>query len=217
MYGVSVKGSVGANPHWIKRKDKPPKISSSYPNKNLQTSNNGGRRRYFITSKQSSWFWKIASRVIIPSLNFVFIQAFQWFHISIFWFFIYIYSSEFIWRRWCYVIDRCNHYRRRCKIRAPCCNQIFFCRHCHNESTVVNLFSTFVYHEFWIILQLIGGNCWLIDVFCNFELYIQSGLTNPKERHEIVRHDVKQVLIFLLYEILCLFASNFVFWIDMMR
>ncbi|KVH94449.1 Zinc finger, CHY-type, partial [Cynara cardunculus var. scolymus] len=52
-------------------------------------------------------------------------------------------------------IDRCNHYRRRCKIRAPCCNQIFFCRHCHNEST--------------------------------------SGLTNPKERHEIVRHDVKQI------------------------
>lgn len=51
---------------------------------------------------------------------------------------------------------RCNHYRRRCKIRAPCCNQIFFCRHCHNEAT--------------------------------------SALTNPKERHEIVRHDVKQVI-----------------------
>ncbi|CAH1429286.1 E3 ubiquitin-protein ligase MIEL1 [Lactuca sativa] len=50
----------------------------------------------------------------------------------------------------------CNHYRRRCKIRAPCCNQIFFCRHCHNEAT--------------------------------------SALTNPKERHEIVRHDVKQVI-----------------------
>ncbi|XP_024981625.1 E3 ubiquitin-protein ligase MIEL1-like isoform X2 [Cynara cardunculus var. scolymus] len=54
------------------------------------------------------------------------------------------------------LLHGCNHYRRRCKIRAPCCNQIFFCRHCHNEST--------------------------------------SGLTNPKERHEIVRHDVKQVI-----------------------
>jgi hypothetical protein len=31
---------------------------------------------------------------------------------------------------------RCDHYRRRCKIRAPCCNQIFPCRHCHNEATV---------------------------------------------------------------------------------
>ncbi|XP_020241351.1 E3 ubiquitin-protein ligase MIEL1-like [Asparagus officinalis] len=29
----------------------------------------------------------------------------------------------------------CKHYRRRCKIRAPCCNEIFGCRHCHNEST----------------------------------------------------------------------------------
>ncbi|GAB4842936.1 E3 ubiquitin-protein ligase RZFP34 [Ancistrocladus abbreviatus] len=28
----------------------------------------------------------------------------------------------------------CNHYRRRCKIRAPCCNEIFGCRHCHNEA-----------------------------------------------------------------------------------
>lgn len=28
----------------------------------------------------------------------------------------------------------CKHYRRRCKIRAPCCNEIFNCRHCHNEA-----------------------------------------------------------------------------------
>lgn len=28
----------------------------------------------------------------------------------------------------------CRHYRRRCKIRAPCCNEIFDCRHCHNEA-----------------------------------------------------------------------------------
>ncbi|PON96641.1 43kDa postsynaptic protein [Trema orientale] len=50
----------------------------------------------------------------------------------------------------------CEHYRRRCKIRAPCCDQIFSCRHCHNEAT--------------------------------------SSLSNPKDRHEIVRHDVKQVV-----------------------
>ncbi|XP_039129290.1 E3 ubiquitin-protein ligase MIEL1-like [Dioscorea cayenensis subsp. rotundata] len=29
----------------------------------------------------------------------------------------------------------CKHYRRLCMIRAPCCNEIFHCRHCHNEST----------------------------------------------------------------------------------
>uniref|UniRef100_A0A7C8ZPQ2 RING finger and CHY zinc finger domain-containing protein 1 n=1 Tax=Opuntia streptacantha TaxID=393608 RepID=A0A7C8ZPQ2_OPUST len=28
----------------------------------------------------------------------------------------------------------CQHYRRRCLIRAPCCNEIFPCRHCHNEA-----------------------------------------------------------------------------------
>ena len=31
---------------------------------------------------------------------------------------------------------RCSHYRRRCKIRAPCCNEIFDCRHCHNDVKV---------------------------------------------------------------------------------
>ncbi|KAI3992445.1 hypothetical protein MKX01_022536 [Papaver californicum] len=28
----------------------------------------------------------------------------------------------------------CAHYCRRCRIRAPCCNEIFNCRHCHNEA-----------------------------------------------------------------------------------
>ncbi|XP_020259997.1 E3 ubiquitin-protein ligase MIEL1-like [Asparagus officinalis] len=28
----------------------------------------------------------------------------------------------------------CAHYKRRCRIRAPCCNEIFYCRHCHNEA-----------------------------------------------------------------------------------
>ncbi|OMP06633.1 Zinc finger, RING-type [Corchorus olitorius] len=28
----------------------------------------------------------------------------------------------------------CEHYKRRCSIRAPCCNKIFPCRHCHNEA-----------------------------------------------------------------------------------
>ncbi|GLT42516.1 hypothetical protein SLA2020_165110 [Shorea laevis] len=28
----------------------------------------------------------------------------------------------------------CDHYKRRCKIRAPCCDKIFPCRHCHNEA-----------------------------------------------------------------------------------
>ncbi|XP_024630996.1 probable E3 ubiquitin-protein ligase RZFP34 isoform X1 [Medicago truncatula] len=33
-----------------------------------------------------------------------------------------------------YMEHGCQHYRRRCRIRAPCCNEIFDCRHCHNEA-----------------------------------------------------------------------------------
>ncbi|KAK4790670.1 hypothetical protein SAY86_017974 [Trapa natans] len=50
----------------------------------------------------------------------------------------------------------CEHYRRRCRIRAPCCNNVFACRHCHNEAT--------------------------------------SSLSNPKHHHELVRHNVSQVI-----------------------
>ncbi|XP_057954200.1 E3 ubiquitin-protein ligase RZFP34-like [Malania oleifera] len=50
----------------------------------------------------------------------------------------------------------CAHYRRRCKIRAPCCNEIFDCRHCHNEAK-------------------------------------NSMDANPLERHDIPRHEIKQV------------------------
>lgn len=27
----------------------------------------------------------------------------------------------------------CQHYRRRCKLVAPCCGEVFACRHCHND------------------------------------------------------------------------------------
>ncbi|CAN0919990.1 E3 ubiquitin-protein ligase MIEL1 [Linum grandiflorum] len=50
----------------------------------------------------------------------------------------------------------CQHYRRRCRIRAPCCDKVFTCRHCHNEAT--------------------------------------SLLENPKDRHEIVRHNICRVI-----------------------
>lgn len=50
----------------------------------------------------------------------------------------------------------CRHYKRRCRIRAPCCNQIFHCRHCHNDA--------------------------------------MSSSSDPKDHHELVRSDVKQVI-----------------------
>ncbi|KAH1244872.1 putative E3 ubiquitin-protein ligase RZFP34 [Glycine max] len=52
---------------------------------------------------------------------------------------------------------RCQHYRRRCRIRAPCCDEIFDCRHCHNEAkNNINI--------------------------------------DQKHRHDIPRHQVKQVI-----------------------
>ncbi|KAL4561355.1 hypothetical protein LXL04_033520 [Taraxacum kok-saghyz] len=30
----------------------------------------------------------------------------------------------------------CSHYRRKCKIKTPCCDEIFDCCHCHNEVKV---------------------------------------------------------------------------------
>ena len=27
----------------------------------------------------------------------------------------------------------CTHYARKCKLVAPCCGEVFWCRHCHNE------------------------------------------------------------------------------------
>ena len=32
----------------------------------------------------------------------------------------------------------CSHYRRRCLIVAPCCDEVFWCRHCHNEAKCAN-------------------------------------------------------------------------------
>ncbi|PNY14311.1 RING finger and CHY zinc finger domain-containing protein 1-like [Trifolium pratense] len=40
----------------------------------------------------------------------------------------------------------CKHYRRRCRIRAPCCNEVYSCRHCHNEATSM-LKNPFDRHE----------------------------------------------------------------------
>ncbi|KAL8195755.1 hypothetical protein R6Q57_025508 [Mikania cordata] len=40
----------------------------------------------------------------------------------------------------------CRHYRRRCMIRAPCCNEVYDCRHCHNEAASL-LKSLYDRHE----------------------------------------------------------------------
>ncbi|KAM7510297.1 hypothetical protein LguiB_009172 [Lonicera macranthoides] len=53
----------------------------------------------------------------------------------------------------------CSHYRRKCKIRAPCCDEIFDCRHCHNKAKVcvcAFYFISFSCVEWQIYLVLLG-------------------------------------------------------------
>ncbi|EPS67024.1 hypothetical protein M569_07750 [Genlisea aurea] len=41
----------------------------------------------------------------------------------------------------------CKHYRRRCRIRAPCCNEVYDCRHCHNEAAANMFLNVYDRHE----------------------------------------------------------------------
>lgn len=55
-----------------------------------------------------------------------------------------------------FFVIRCLHYKRRCKIRAPCCGEVFTCRHCHNEATSSVLplpFTLFLLLLLWIIVS----------------------------------------------------------------
>lgn len=59
---------------------------------------------------------------------------FGWDFISLF---CFMGKGRKILSRLCHAVwNRCTHYRRRCKIRAPCCDEVFDCRHCHNEAKV---------------------------------------------------------------------------------
>ncbi|KAL6785870.1 hypothetical protein ACKKBG_A00510 [Auxenochlorella protothecoides x Auxenochlorella symbiontica] len=41
----------------------------------------------------------------------------------------------------------CSHYRRRVKLVTPCCGEIFWCRHCHNEAKHDNEKDVKLRHE----------------------------------------------------------------------
>ena len=55
----------------------------------------------------------------------------------------------------------CKHYKRGCKIIAPCCNEAFWCRHCHNEEKYDNIIDPKIAHklERKDIKEIICGNC----------------------------------------------------------
>ncbi|XP_071937818.1 E3 ubiquitin-protein ligase MIEL1 isoform X3 [Coffea arabica] len=86
----------------------------------------------------------------------------------------------------------CKHYRRRCKIRAPCCNEVFDCRHCHNESTFNKEFQWSFFHITESVQSKRFNSCnSFVTCVC---LDHQSMLRNVFDRHEVIRYDVKQVI-----------------------
>lgn len=58
----------------------------------------------------------------------------------------------------CSVI-RCLHYRRRCSIRAPCCNEVFDCRHCHNEVKVSFFYLKLLMYLIMLLELIICSIC----------------------------------------------------------
>ena len=55
----------------------------------------------------------------------------------------------------------CKHYQRGCKFVSPCCGDIFWCRHCHNEEKYDNVLDPKIAHklERKDIQEIICGNC----------------------------------------------------------
>ncbi|KAG5556821.1 hypothetical protein RHGRI_007168 [Rhododendron griersonianum] len=108
----------------------------------------------------------------------------------------------------------CSHYRRRCKIRAPCCDEIFDCRHCHNESKVVCSFLWF-YIDIKITTFGISSNTTATaECYCSWAFKIgetqnesnsihnleQNSLeVDPLSRHDVPRHEVKRVICSLCH------------------
>ncbi|KAL5130400.1 E3 ubiquitin-protein ligase RZFP34 [Glycine soja] len=53
----------------------------------------------------------------------------------------------------------CMHYRRRCKIRVPCCDEVFDCRHCHNEAKKTHIFNVSLLLRPFLVINVIEYSC----------------------------------------------------------
>ena len=102
------------------------------PNNNINGTTTS-TRLCFNSSYQTKGFWKIRIRVTTSFSSHSLIH-FLCFLVLLFLFVKFVGGSNCLYSFFSWF--RCEHYKRRCKIRAPCCNQIFPCRHCHNEVTV---------------------------------------------------------------------------------
>lgn len=92
---------------------------------------------------------------VSANYGYIFIFYFIINHLEFFFFLMFYYCLIFLLNSKC-VTCRCKHYKRRCKIRAPCCNETFDCRHCHNEAKVCVFFLKKYYvNVSWFCLKII--------------------------------------------------------------
>jgi hypothetical protein len=76
-------------------------------------------------------------------------------------------------------ICRCQHYRRRCRIRAPCCNEIFDCRHCHNEAKVSKCLILFYFLSDNICYIFLIYGCCLNDMVPSYFIFKSQSFLSP--------------------------------------
>jgi hypothetical protein len=76
-------------------------------------------------------------------------------------------------------ICRCQHYRRRCRIRAPCCNEIFDCRHCHNEAKVSKCLILFYFLSDNICYIFLIYGCCLNDMVPSYFIFKSQSFPFP--------------------------------------
>lgn len=57
----------------------------------------------------------------------------------------------------------CKHYKRNCKVKAPCCQQFYTCRRCHDESVTGHKINRYQIQEmmcfFCSTIQPVAQNC----------------------------------------------------------
>lgn len=66
---------------------------------------------------------------------------------------------------------RCSHYKRRCRIRAPCCGEVFDCRHCHNEVKVC-LFNWPYFCTFTLMSSVGSCSVYILACLCQCPLML---------------------------------------------
>lgn len=96
----------------------------------------------------------------------------------------------------------CRHYERHCMLFAPCCNEFFWCRHCHNEkknSPLMVRAAISLYHIGLLLCTCSGilPLCLLSFTCCQLHrcpvqsieatLFLQGSNRHVLDRHAITR------------------------------